>query len=160
MLGYERFEKLVELASQFQIVRDRLYLVHGSDMREVPSPRKRRSILIDLHEVGGHVGITKLFNMCRQYYFWPNMFRDCQQVAKDCVDCKRLKGVLMYKPLKPTYKFSQPFQCWSIDFLPRLPTTVEGYKHIMIAVDVFSKWVELFPMRSKSSEEVWEVLYS
>ena len=38
--------------------------------------------------------------------------------------------------------------------------TGEGFKHIMIAVDVFSKWVELYPMRSKSSEEVWDVLYS
>ena len=30
---------------------------------------------------------------------------------------------------------------------------------MLIAVDVFSKWVELFPMRTKNSSEVWQVLY-
>ncbi len=58
-------------------------------------------------------------------------------------------------PFKPTNKFGQPFMCWSIDYLPRLPTTEDGFSHMLIAVDVFSKWVELFPMRTKSSVEVW-----
>lgn len=30
----------------------------------------------------------------------------------------------------------------------------------MIAIDVFSKWVELFPMKTKSADEVWDVLYN
>lgn len=43
--------------------------------------------------------------------------------------------------------------------MPRLPTTPDGYSHMLIAVDVFSKWVELFPMKSKSAVEAWTVLY-
>jgi len=31
---------------------------------------------------------------------------------------------------------------------------------VLVCVDVFSKWVELFPMRTKESREVWDVLYS
>lgn len=27
-------------------------------------------------------------------------------------------------------------------------------------VDVFSKWIELFPMKTKSSKEVWEVMFN
>ena len=30
---------------------------------------------------------------------------------------------------------------------------------MLICVDPFSKWCELLPLRSKSSEEVWSVLY-
>jgi len=52
-------------------------------------------------------------------------------------------------PLKPTYKYATPFKCWAVDYLPGLPKSEEGYKHILIMVDVFSKWVELFPMFSK-----------
>ena len=29
----------------------------------------------------------------------------------------------------------------------------------MIVIDVFSKWIELFPMRTKSADEVWSVMY-
>ena len=37
--------------------------------------------------------------------------------------------------------------------------TERGNKHALIVVDVFSKWVELFPMKTKTSQEVWTVLY-
>lgn len=46
-----------------------------------------------------------------------------------------------------------------MDYIPNLTMTQEGYKHILIAVDVFSKWVELYPMSSKRSSEVWKTLY-
>ena len=43
--------------------------------------------------------------------------------------------------------------------MPVLPTTGDGFKHILVCVCCFSKWVELFPMKTKSSVEVWNVLY-
>jgi Integrase core domain len=61
-------------------------------------------------------------------------------------------------PLQPTYKFKVPFRCWSIDYLPLLPETTHGYKHLLICVDTFSKWVELIPMRTKTSAEVAQAL--
>ena len=53
-----------------------------------------------------------------------------------------------------TFKFNGPFECWSMDLIPSLPTTVEGFNHILIVVDYFSKWIELLPLKSKSSAEV------
>jgi hypothetical protein len=40
-----------------------------------------------------------------------------------------------------------------------LPRTEDGYHHILICVDPFSKWCELIPLKTKSSEEVWNALY-
>ena len=34
---------------------------------------------------------------------------------------------------------------------------MDGFKHLLVVVDTFSKWIELIPMRSKSSIEVAEV---
>lgn len=62
-------------------------------------------------------------------------------------------------PLKPTHKFGEPFACWSVDYIPNLPKNAEGFKHCLVVVDVFSKWVELIPMRSKFSQEVWSALF-
>ena len=45
-----------------------------------------------------------------------------------------------------------------MDYLPRLSESAEGYKHLLVVVDTFSKWIELVPMRSKSSTEVAEVM--
>lgn len=44
--------------------------------------------------------------------------------------------------------------------MPKLPESSEGYQHALLCVDPFSKWVEVFPMYTKSSEEVWKVLYT
>lgn len=73
--------------------------------------------------------------------------------------CQKQRGKLLFAPLKPTPKHGCPFACWSIDYLPMLPLTTTGYRHVLLCVDVFSKWVEAVPMRTKSSAEVWEVLY-
>ena len=39
-----------------------------------------------------------------------------------------------------------------------LPKARDGYKHCLLMVDAFSKWVELIPMRTKSSQEVAQVI--
>ena len=63
-------------------------------------------------------------------------------------------------PLKSTYKYERPFLCWLIDYLQRLPKTTSGFAHVLVCIEVFSKWVELFPMHTKESREVLDVLYS
>ncbi len=98
--------------------------------------------------------------MTKSLYYWPSLVDDCIDVCRTCVHCMKLKSKPQVLPLKPTRKFDKPFQCWSIDYLPNLAETSEGYKHVLICVDPFSKWVELFPMKTKTSEEVWNVLFS
>lgn len=82
------------------------------------------------------------------------MLGTCTKVVASCVACQKVKLHPKPLPLKPTYKFKVPFRCWAIDYLPLLPESEHGYKHLLICVDTFSKWVELIPMRTKSSNEV------
>jgi Integrase core domain. len=84
--------------------------------------------------------------------------QDCVRVIAACAPCQRTKTRPLPLPLKPTPKFEAPFQCWAIDYLPTLPLTTTGYRHLLLCVDSFSKWIELIPMKTKSSEEVAEVL--
>jgi IS30 family transposase len=69
-----------------------------------------------------------------------------------------MKKVPRALPLLPTPKFAAPFRAWAVDYLPRLPETAEGYKHLLILVDPFSKWTELVPMKTKTSSEVAEAI--
>jgi hypothetical protein len=41
----------------------------------------------------------------------------------------------------------------SIDTLGPLPVTPDGYKYVFVIIDTFSRWVELFPMKSTDAEE-------
>lgn len=41
-----------------------------------------------------------------------------------------------------------------IDLTGPLPKTSSGFQYILTATDYFSKWVEAFPLKSKSASEV------
>ncbi len=54
--------------------------------------------------------------------------------------------------LRPTDKPRGAFEGWSIDLITNLdPPNEEGYKHCIVAVDCFSKWVEIYPIKNKLS---------
>ena len=46
-----------------------------------------------------------------------------------------------------------------MDILSGLPTTKTKYKHILVLVDSYSEWVELFPLRTQEATEVAAVLF-
>ncbi|KAG1135007.1 hypothetical protein G6F38_013123 [Rhizopus arrhizus] len=68
----------------------------------------------------------------------------------------------MVEDVKKSTHGSYPFQRVAIDFWGPLPTVqgVKAYKYILVVLDTYTKFVELFPMVSTSSEEVAEVFYN
>lgn len=76
-LGVEKFQQFTQIGDRFALINGTLYLKEGKQLREIPSICRRREILKDLHEVGGHVGIGKLYNMAKGYYYWKHLFWDC-----------------------------------------------------------------------------------
>ncbi len=69
------------------MIGNRLYRVYRDTTKEIPEYRKREEIIRELHEAGGHVGITKTYQMARVYYYWPGLFDNCVRVLDECVSC-------------------------------------------------------------------------
>lgn len=61
--------------------------------------------------------------------------------------------------LRPTDKPRAPFEGWSVDLITNLDPPVEGFHHCVVAVDCFSKWVEIVPLRDRSSQTLADWLY-
>ena len=62
------------------------------------------------------------------------------------------------EPLQPL-PVADLFSRWHIDIFSGLPTTKDKYKHILVVVDSYSKWMEAHPLRSQEATEVAAVLY-
>lgn len=107
--GYDKFFKLLEVSKQYKLVGDTLFKVFSDRVREIPSLRRRKDIVEEIHNVGGHVGVMKVYHMVRSLYYWPGLIEDCINVCSNCVDCMKLKAKPKVLPLKPTYKFDKPF---------------------------------------------------
>ncbi|KAL5473848.1 hypothetical protein EMCRGX_G028410 [Ephydatia muelleri] len=64
------------------------------------------------------------------------------------------------QPLAPlgTIKCSHPFDVISWDIMGPLPSSTRGCKYILVITDLFSKWVEAFPLAATDSETLASVL--
>ncbi|CAF1111700.1 unnamed protein product, partial [Brachionus calyciflorus] len=82
---------------------------------------------------------------------WPNYLKD---IAK-YIQCALVKAPKVYtkQPIVPI-RASRPFQMITWDILGPLPTTEKERLYILVIVCHFSKYVELFALKSQKTEEV------
>ena len=109
---------------------------------------------------GGHQGFERTYAALRNKYYWPSMYENIRQYVKTCEVCQQSKRAFNAKPppLHPQ-PVDDVFGRWQMDILSGLPTTKDKYKHILVLVDSYSKWVELFPLRTQEATEVASVLF-
>jgi hypothetical protein len=101
------------------------------------------------HATAAHLGRRKTLSRLVSRVYWPHMRRDVANYIRACTLCQQ------YKPsnLKPgglmrPIIVSEPWHTVGIDITGPLPTTRRGNRFILVVVDYFTKWVELFPLQS------------
>ena len=165
---------LVAEASQFEIQNGLLYHFYTPRSRGVPREERlvkqlavprimRDDILRSYHDSlagGGHQGHERTFAAIRLKYYWPKMYDQIGKYVQSCELCQQVKRPVHAKPppLQPL-PVADLFGRWHIDILSGLPTTKDKYKHILVVVDSYSKWMEAHPLRTQEATEVAAVLY-
>lgn len=127
---------------------DRGILLWG--MRVVIPESLRDCILRELHNQ--HLGISRMKALARGYVWWPKMDEALEQVAKACVTCSGLKAQQPEAPLHPWSRTSRPMERIHVDFC--------DFKNIsfLVIVDNYTKWLEVFPMKSTTADRMIEKL--
>ena len=92
-------------------------------------------------------------------YFWPGYEKDILHLVEKCEPCQR-RNQPAPTPQAPlgTITSTYPFQKISWDIMGPLPVTEKGSKYILVITDLFSKWVEAFPLSSTNSVTLAEIL--
>lgn len=110
--------------------------------------------------IGGHIGINTLQTHLRTRFFWPRMNEDAQKFVRSCERCQRIHQVKIQQTKKELHPVKIPSEIWTqvgIDLIS-LPMT-NGYNHALTAIDYFTKWVEIYPLKGKSARVVAEALF-
>ena len=165
---------LVAEASQFEIQNGLLYHFYTPRSRGLPREERlvkqlavprimRDDILRSYHDSlagGGHQGHERTFAAIRLKYFWPKMYDQIGKYVQSCELCQQVKRPVHAKPppLQPL-PVADLLGRWHIDILSGLPTTKDKYKHILVVVDSYSKWMECHPLRTQEASEIAAVLY-
>jgi hypothetical protein len=113
--------------------------------------------LAEIHggECGCHAASANLVGKAYRFgFYWPTAMTD----AKDLV--KRFKGCQLFAKQQHlpaqalrTIPPSWPFAMWGFDSVGPFRNAPGGYRFILVAVDKFTKWIEVRPIAKVTSEE-------
>lgn len=56
------------------------------------------------------------------------------------------------------FMLSEPFELVGMDLVGKLKCSNNGYTYICVMVDHFTKWFEVYPLKSKRADEVAECI--
>lgn len=121
---------------------------------------KRTEILTKEHDNAFHVGFEKTIDKIKRRYYWPRMSADVKRYVSNCEVCKRIKhSTTSVVPEMGNQRVTtKPFQILTMDYIQSLPRSSRGNAHLLVLMDVFSKFCLLTPVRKISSGSVCEIL--
>ncbi|KAK1424744.1 hypothetical protein QVD17_20082 [Tagetes erecta] len=116
---------------------------------------------IHLGVCGIHAGprsvVAKIINAG---YYWPGMHATAEEELKKCFSCQK-HAPLTIRPknnLVPVYA-AWPFQKWAVDIVGPLPEGPGKLKHLIVAVDYFTKWAEAKAVTAITTHNVKKFLW-
>ncbi|CAF1556284.1 unnamed protein product, partial [Adineta steineri] len=110
------------------------------------------------HATAAHLGRRKTLSRLNSRFYWPHMRRDVADYVRACILCQQYKPTNQ-KPgglMKPII-VSEPWYTVGIDITGPFTKTRRGNRFILVVVDYFTKWVELFPLQSTKATTIAQI---
>jgi hypothetical protein len=123
------------------------------ELRVVPKPGDRLELVASVHKQCGHLGVRRTIDLLSRSYQWRGMYRDVQHVVRRCEPCERAR--VSFAGVNPTLTplpVKGMFYRWHVDLCGPFAESTEGYTYVMVAVEAYSKVLELAPLKNKSAD--------
>ncbi|CAF4231076.1 unnamed protein product [Rotaria sp. Silwood2] len=111
------------------------------------------------HPTAGHGGQQKtLFRLTSRVY-WESMRKDIFKYVAACRQCQQFKynNAPTASPMQ-MHLVNEPWHTIGIDIMGPLPTTARQKRFLLVVVDYFTRWIELFPLKSTTSTDMANIL--
>lgn len=107
-------------------------------------PPFRDDLLTNTHQEFGHLGFPGMNRIVRPRGWWPSLRTDMETVVRACPNCQVAQGSRKSLEREAAQhmvtKGLRPFERWGIDLIGRLPTTLNGNRWIITAIDYATGW--------------------
>jgi transposase InsO family protein len=150
--------RIARMAKPFTLVDGELYkrTASGVLQRCIPIPQGCE-LLRDIHAgVCGHHAAprTLMGNAFRQGFYWPTAVTDASEIVRTCEGCQfYARKTNLPAHVLQTIPVTWPFAVWGLDIVRPLRKALGGYTHLLVALDKFSKWVEVRPITNLRAEQ-------
>ncbi|GJU74446.1 putative reverse transcriptase domain-containing protein [Tanacetum coccineum] len=108
-----------------------------------------------------HPGSDKMYQDLKKLYWWPNMKAIIAEYVGKCLTCSRVKAEcqnpssLLVQPEIPMWKWERI----TMDFVTKLPRTLNEHDTIWVIVDRLTKFAHFIPTRETDNMETLIRLY-
>ena len=128
----------------------------------VPEPL-RNDFIRHYYENYGHWSTPALLGVTRARGWWFTMEKDIVAFAQACVTCQLSQrpkpGFEREAPQHQIDLDARPFSKWAIDFIGVLPTSLNGNKWLLTAIDIATGWPLAKAVPEATDEVVADFLY-
>jgi hypothetical protein len=152
--------RLVRCAKSFVLLGDGKELYHRSPsgiLQRCISIAEGQELLQEIHSgaCGHHAAPRALVgNAFRQGFYWPTAVADATRIVRTCQGCQfYAKQTHLPAQALQTIPITWSFAVWGLDLVGPLQKAPGGYRHLLVAIDKFSKWIEVRPLNSIRSEQ-------
>jgi len=128
----------------------------------IPATEPERIKLIQDAHAFGHFGRDAVFKqLINKNYYWPKMRNDIEIQLKECDVCTRY--VVVKKGFHPAAYItaSGPGEHYQIDTSVHLPESPDGYRALLVVIDVFTGFVILKPTKDTTAitiaRKLWKI---
>jgi transposase InsO family protein len=151
---------LARRAKSFVLLGDGKELYHRSPsgiLQRCISIAERQELLQEIHSgaCGHHAAPRALVgNAFQQGFYWSTVVADATRIVCTCQGCQfYARQTHLPAQALQMIPITWPFAVWGLDLVGPLQKAPGGYTHLLVAIDKFSKWIEVRPPNSIRSEQ-------
>ena len=121
----------------------------------------RADLVNRFHEGYGHAGQATVYSLVKKRWWWPGMSQDIPEWLSRCKECQLASGNNKSKRRSPMVPLDIPpaFGRWHLDFVGELPTTINGNRWLLTAVDYATNWPIARAVPDATAESVADFIY-
>nr|CAB3498769.1 unnamed protein product [Digitaria exilis] len=157
-------QQIARRSKSYIIIGDTLYRrgARSGALMKCVSQQEGVNILEEIHagECGNHAASRAIVGKAfRAGFYWPTALHDAEEIVRHCKGCQYFahhshQSAHKIKMIPPSW----PFACWGLDMIGKLPRAPGGFEYCFVAIDKFSKWIEVFPVVKPTSEKAVQFL--
>jgi hypothetical protein len=151
-------KRIIRRPKAFIVLQGKLYKKSISGvLQRCVTPQEGQEILKDIHAgVCGHHASSRTIvaKAFRAGFYWLTAIKDAKDIVPRCEACQRFAS----RPHAPAAELqpiplSWPFAQWGLDMVGKLHKSWPGgHVYMLVAVDKFTKWVEVAPVTTQDSK--------
>jgi transposase InsO family protein len=153
--------RLARRTKSFVLLGDEKELYHRSPssiLQQCISVAEGQELLQEIHSgaCGHHAAPRALVgNAFRQGFYWPTAVADATRIVRFCQGCQfYARQTHLPAQALQTIPITWSFAVWGLDLVGPLQKAPRGFPHLLVAIDKFSKWIEVRPLTIIRSEQV------